>query len=351
MTQETLRIGSRAIGEGQPVFVIAEAGVNHNGDPELARALVHEAKACGAHCVKFQTFKAERIVIPAAPKADYQLRTTAPEESQLAMLRKLELPADVYPTLMKVCVEAGIEFLSTPYSAEDVEFLDALGVHAFKVASGQIAEPPFLRAVASRGKPVLLSTGMATLAEVDEAVRTIRAAGHDQLVLLQCTTNYPSEVADANLRAMVTMRTAFGVSVGYSDHTQTETACIAAVALGACVVEKHFTLDRRMPGPDHSSSAEPAEFRRLVGLIRETEAALGRATKEPTAAERRNMEGMRRSIVSAVPIFAGTTITAAMLTFKRPATGIPPGRLDEVVGRLAGRDIPPDTILRYEWLR
>ena len=242
MTQGRLRIGSRAIGEGQPVFVIAEAGVNHNGDPELARDLIREAKACGADCVKFQTFKAERIVTPAAPKAAYQLETTAREESQLAMLRKLELPTDEYPALMKACSEVGVEFLSTPYSVEDVEFLDVLGVNAFKVASGQVAEPPFLRVVASRGKPVLLSTGMATLAEVDEAVRAVRAAGNDQLVLLQCTTNYPSRVEDTNLRAMVTMGTAFGVLVGYSDHTLAETACVGAVALGACVIVKCFSM-------------------------------------------------------------------------------------------------------------
>ena len=189
------------------------------------------------------------------------------------------------------------------------------------------------------------------LAEVDEAVRAVRAAGNDQLVLLQCTTNYPSRVEEANLRAMVTMGTAFGVLIGYSDHTQAEAACAAAVALGACVIEKHFTLDKRMQGPDHSSSADPTQFRKMVRLIRETEAALGRALKEPTDAERRNIQGMRRSIVASTHIPAGTIITAAMLTFKRPATGIPPGRFDELVGRVAARDIPADAILRYEWLR
>jgi N,N'-diacetyllegionaminate synthase len=346
-----MRVADREVGPGQPVFVIAEAGVNHNGDAAVARELIRTARDCGADCVKFQTFKAERLVTAQSPKADYQLQTTDREESQLAMLRSLEIAEAVYPLLLEECQKANIVFLSTPYSVEDVEFLDGLGVAAFKIASGQIVEPTFVRHVAAKRKPVILSTGMATLAEVDAAVRDVRETGNERLVLLQCTTNYPSRPEDANIRAMVTMRAAFDVPVGYSDHTQSEAAALAAVALGACVIEKHFTLDKALPGPDQSSSANPDEFRRLVRLIRETEAALGSGRKGPVAAEQRNALGMRRSLVAAVPIARGTVIAEAMIAYKRPGTGIRPERLGEVVGRVAARDIPRDGILAWEWLQ
>lgn len=345
-----LRIGSRDIGPGEPTFIIAEAGVNHNGDGGLAKVLIRAAKRCGADCIKFQTFKTERVVIPTAPKADYQLRTTAPTESQADMIQKLELDSCVYPDLLEICRQEGILFLSTPANVEDVDFLDSLGVPAFKLASFQIVELIFLRYVARLGKPMLLSTGMATMAEVDEAVRAIREAGNEQIVILQCTTNYPSRPQDANLRAICTMRDAFGAVMGYSDHTQTATACITAVALGASVIEKHFTVDKTMPGPDQSSSADPEEFRQLVQLVRETEAVLGSAVKEPVEAERCNAVNMRRSIVSKVMILAGTVITEDMLCYKRPGSGIPPAKLQDVVGSVAARDIPEDSLLRYEWL-
>jgi len=347
----SLVIGSRAIGLRESVFIIAEAGVNHNGDLEIAKALVREAKQCGADCVKFQTFKTDRVVIPAAPKADYQMRTTASTESQEDMLRKLELATEAYATLVDVCRQEKILFLSTPANTEDVDFLETLGVPAFKLASFQIVEPAFLRYVAKKGKPIILSTGMATLAEVDEAVRVIWESGNDQVVLLQCTTNYPSRPEDANIRAMQTMQAAFGTLVGYSDHTQTESGCMAAVSLGACVIEKHFTLDKTMPGPDQSSSADPKEFRRLVRLIRETEVVLGNPLKQPVEVERRNAINMRRSIVSKASIPAGTVITEDMLCYKRPGSGIPLKRLGEVVGCVAARDIPQNALVLFEWLR
>lgn len=350
MESTSILIGSRGVGPGEPVFIVAEAGVNHNGDPEIAKALVQEAKKCGADCVKFQTFKTERVVTPAAPKADYQMRTTAPTESQAKMLQMLELAPEVYPILLDICKQEKIVFLSTPANVEDVDFLEGLGVPAFKLASFQIVESAFLRYVAKKGKPIILSTGMATLAEVDEGVRAIRDVGNNQVVLLQCTTNYPSSPQDANLRAMQTMRAALGTVVGYSDHTQTELACIVAVALGACVIEKHFTLDKTMPGPDQSSSAGPEEMRRLVQLIRETEAVLGSALKQPVEAERRNAVNMRRSVVSAVPIPAGTVITEDMLCCKRPGSGIPPNRMRDVVGCVAVQDIPADSLVLFEWL-
>jgi len=348
---QDIEIAGRRVGPGHPCFIVAEAGVNHNGDADVARRLVRAAAQAGADAVKFQTFKAERLAIEGAPKADYQLQITDPAESQLAMLRKLELTTQAYTSLVRACEDEKILFLSTPYDIEDVDFIETLGIQAFKVASGQIVEPMFLRHVASKRKPIILSTGMATFAEVDEAVRTICNAGNDKVILLQCTTNYPSRPEDANLRAMQTMREALGVQVGYSDHTQTETACLVAVALGACVIEKHFTLDKAMPGPDHSSSADPAEFGRLVKLIREAEIVLGSSLKQPVDAERRNALGMRRSIVARQLIPCGGVITEQMLTLKRPGTGIRPSRLPELIGRKAARNIQPDELVTWDALQ
>jgi len=332
------------------VYVIAEAGVNHNGDIELAKELVRKAKDCGADCVKFQTFKAERIVLRDAPKAPYQLDNTNPSEPQIEMLRKLELATEHYPALMEICIKEDIEFLSTPYSVEDVEFLDKLGVRAFKIASGQIIEPAFLRHVALKGKPIILSTGMASFQEVHEAVEVIRSTGNDQLILLQCTTNYPCRPEDVNLRAMQTIEVSLKTIIGYSDHTQSEAASIAAVAMGACVIEKHFTLDKSMPGPDQLSSADPDDFRRLVKLLREAQTALGSEVKRPVEVELKNAVAMRRSIVSARFIPSGSVITEGMLSYKRPGTGIPPKQADRIIGRKALRDIPPDTLLSFEFL-
>lgn len=328
-------------------FIIAEAGVNHNGELDMALELVREAKKAGADCVKFQTFKADRVVTKNAPKAAYQLLTTPASESQIEMLAKLELSGADYIDIMELCDKEEILFLSTAYNIEDADFLDKLNVPSFKIASGQIIELLFLQHVARKGKPIILSTGMATLAEVDEAVRAIRGAGNNDIVLLQCTTNYPSRVEDANLRVIPTLRDSFDVKVGYSDHTQSSTACIAAVALGAQVIEKHFTLDKSLPGPDHSSSADPEEFAGLVRLIRETEAVLGSSLKEPTEIEKQNAVGMRRSIVAKEFIPAGSRITEEMITFKRPATGINPSLISEVIGSKAKYDIAPDTMISW----
>ncbi|MEQ1861200.1 MAG: N-acetylneuraminate synthase family protein [Chthoniobacteraceae bacterium] len=338
----------RRVGPGYPAFIIAEAGVNHNGDPDLARRLVLGAKAAGADCVKFQTFKAERVVTAAAPKAAYQLGTTDPAESQLAMLRKLELPAVAYRELIALAAAEGLAFFSTPYNEEDVDFLASLGIGAFKLASLSVVEPAFLRYVARQGKPMILSTGMATLDEVVLAVETIRASGNEQIVVLQCTTNYPSRLADVNLRAMLTMRAACDVPVGYSDHTAGNTACVAAIALGACVIEKHFTIDRTLPGPDHTTSCDPAEFAALVRELRGAELLLGSAEKSPCEIERTNAIGMRRSITARRAIAAGEVFTPDMLSFKRPSTGISPARLDHLIGRIAQCDIPADALLTWE---
>jgi N-acetylneuraminate synthase/N,N'-diacetyllegionaminate synthase len=331
----------------ESVFIIAEAGVNHNGDLGLARKLVDVAKDSGADCVKFQTFKAENIVTATAPKAPYQLEVTDGNESQLQMLKKLELSFTAHKELIKYCREKEIGFLSTPYSVEDIELLEELDVDSFKIASGQLIEPAFLRAVAGTGKLIYLSTGMASLGEVAAAVNTIRSVGNERIILLQCTTNYPSDIRDANLLAIPVMAAAFGTVMGYSDHTRTNTACLVAIGLGARVIEKHITLDRNLPGPDHKASATPEEFKQLCTDIREAVLSLGSGRKEPCKAEVVNARGMRRSLVASRQIRAGEVIQLDMITFKRPGTGIRPDLLQEVVGCAASTDIEIDEIITW----
>jgi len=328
-------------------YIIAEAGVNHNGDAGMARELVRAARRAGADAVKFQTFRAEALVLRDAAKAQYQLQTTDPGESQYEMLRRLELPQETQAELAALCRREGIEFLSTPYNFEDVDFLDSLGVRAFKLASIHLVERPFLQYVARKGKTMIVSTGMGTLEDVREAVAAIREVSAAQIILLQCTTNYPSPAEDANLRAIVTMREALHLPVGYSDHTQSRTCCVAAVALGAMMIEKHFTLDRTLPGPDHSSAAGPEEFAELVRSIRETERALGTGRKEPSAAEAANAPAMRRSIVAGRRIARGEIITADALTLKRPGTGLAPRYWDGIIGLTAPREIAPNEPLNF----
>lgn len=341
-------IQGRSIGAGSPAFVIAEIGVNHNGSRDLALKMVKAAKEAGADCVKLQTFKAERVVTHKAPKAKYQLSTTPQSESQFEMLKKLELSQGDYVEIKDLALSLGVIFLSTPYSPEDADFLEDLGVPAFKIASGQIVELSFLEHVAKKQKPIILSTGMATLAEVDEAVRTIRQIGNDQLILLQCTTNYPAKLETIHLRSMGTMQSAFGLPIGFSDHTETPVSAIAAVALGASVIEKHFTLDKSMPGPDQAASADPTEFREYVRSIRDVELALGSSVKGPSPVERENAVGMRRSIVARRRIEAGEELTADLLTFKRPGTGISPARLASILGWKVLAPIDPDELISWE---
>jgi len=349
-----LNIGDRRIGPGHACFIIAEAGVNHNGDPELAKKLIEKASEAGADCVKFQTFKAEEVATANAPKADYQLQVTEKSESQLQMLRKLELPRSAYTELMEFAERKNILFLSTPYSTDDAKFLDDCGVAAFKIASGQIVEPSFLEYVADFQKPLLISTGMATLAEVYQAVELVRRRGNEQIALLQCTTNYPSQASDANLRVMSSLNDSLQVVTGYSDHVRENFVAFAAAALGASIIEKHFTLDRRMAGPDHSCSLEPEELRELIHGIREIEKSLGSGIKSPTESEVRNSRGMRRSITICRAVSAGEIIRKDDLCFKRPATGLAPALLSEIIGRRYAVDLPVDSILNFEditWLR
>ncbi len=343
-------IAGRVLRPGGPVLVIAEAGVNHNGSVELARRLVDVAVEAGADVVKFQTFMAERVVTPTAPKADYQLVTTDQAESQLAMLRRLELSWEAHRTLFAYCRARGIVFLSTPFDEASADFLDELGVCAFKIPSGEVTNLPFLAHVARKGKPLLLSTGMSSLAEVETAVRTITASGNRELVVLHCVSCYPADPADANLLAMDTLQEAFDVPVGYSDHTPGIAVALAAAARGACVVEKHVTLDKQLPGPDQRASIDPEELRALVQGIRTVHAALGSGRKEPTPQERKTAAVARRSLVTAQPLAAGTRLTEELIAIKRPGTGLAPALRPQVIGKTVRWDLPAGTVLAWEML-
>jgi len=336
-------INNYQIGNDFPVFIIAEIGVNHNGDVDLAIKMIKEAARCGANCVKLQTFKAERVALKDAPKAEYQLKVTDSKESQIDMLKGLELPFDAYKKIIECCEKESIIFMSTPYNTEDVEFLEELKVSAYKLASIHAVEPWFAAYTASKGKPVILSTGMATLDEVDKTVQAMRKTSNNNIALLQCTTNYPSRLEDVNLRAMHTMTKEFDLYVGYSDHTQNDIASIVAVGLGAPIIEKHFTTDKSLPGPDQTTSANPEEFSQLVKHIRNAEMVLGNSLKEPSEIEKKNAPGMRRSIVAKCDIPAGTKISENMLTFKRPFSGLSPLDLDKIIGQYAKVNIKSDT--------
>lgn len=346
--QNTIIIDNKEIGCSRPVFIIAEAGVNHNGNLETAKNLVIEAKRAGADCIKFQTFKAERVVTEKAPKACYQLEVTDPKQSQLEMLQELELEAEAHKELMKLCRQENITFLSTPYNIEDIDFLEELGVSAFKFASMHIFEPCLLQYAAAKGKPLILSTGMADMAQVKSAVDAIRETGNDRFVLLQCTTDYPSRIEDVNMRAMMTMANSLDVPVGYSDHTRGNTACVISVASGACIVEKHFTLNKTLKGPDHLTSADPLEFNELVRSIREAEMIMGSAEKKPCDREKENAREMCRSIVAKQKIPAGETITRDMVTFKRPSNGIKPVDIDKLVGQVSRCNIQKSEVLHWD---
>lgn len=325
-------------------LIIAEAGVNHNGDQELAHALVDAAADAGADMVKFQTFIADRIVTRNAAKAEYQARATESGESQYAMLKRLELDRFAHEQLIDHCRHRDIIFLSTAFDLQSVDMLAELGLDRFKVPSGEITNLPYLRHIGRHGKSVLMSTGMASLGEVEQAIEALEAAGTPRslITVLHCNTEYPTPMADVNLKAMLSMRDVFGVQVGYSDHTSGIEVAIAAVALGARVIEKHVTLDRNLPGPDHKASLEPGEFAAMVAAIRNIEAALGDGIKRPSASEAGNKGVARKSLVAACPIRSGEIFSAANLTAKRPGTGLSPMRWDEVVGRAARRDFAAD---------
>lgn len=328
-------------------LVIAEAGINHNGDASVAVELVKAAADAGADIVKFQSFITSRSIARHAPKADYQIQNTGGSESQYEMVRQLELSANDHREIVEASRVAGIEFLSTAFDEESLAMLLELGIPLIKIPSGEITNVPFLRHIGSLGKSVILSTGMANLGEVECALEALESSGttRKQVTILHCNSEYPSPMTDVNLRAMLSMREAFGVAIGYSDHTRGIEIPIAAVTLGAEVIEKHLTLDRSMPGPDHKASLEPSEFTAMVKAIRNIELALGDGIKRPSPSEIKNRAIARKSLVAAVPIRAGQKFTPKNVTAKRPGTGLSPARWDEVIGRSALRDFAQDELI------
>jgi len=332
------------------VFIIAEAGVNHNGSVDLALELVDAAKAAGADAVKFQTFRADRLATPVAQKAAYQERTTAITESQFEMLRRLELDESAHRRLIDRCRQVGIQFLSSPFDEQSADMLAAMDVPAFKVPSGEITNLPFLRHLAHKRRPVILSTGMSTLSEVQDAVRLFEAEGVVELKLLHCVTEYPAPYREVNLRAMCTLQSAFGLPVGYSDHTEGIEIAIAAVALGAEVIEKHLTLDRTFPGPDHSASTEPDEFKQMVTSIRHVEQSLGNGVKSPAPCELPNISVARKSIVASRALSPGHRLGSYDLEIKRPGTGLAPKFLPELIGRTLRKGLAKDELISWDHL-
>lgn len=330
-------------------LIIAEAGVNHNGDLNLAKQLVDAAADAGADLVKFQTFRTESLVTTSATKAQYQLRYDESERSQFSMLQKLELTAEMHEQLLSHCAKREIGFFSTAFDIQSLDFLFGVGADRFKIPSGEITNLPYLRHIATYGKPIILSTGMATLEEIEAAldILTRGSIGIDDITVLHCTTDYPAPMSDVNLLAMISIRDAFHVDVGYSDHTEGFEIPVAAVALGATTIEKHLTLDRQLSGPDHAASLEPSEFASMVKCIRNIELAMGDGRKRPAESEIKNKSVIRKSVVAAKFIKAGELFTPDNLSVKRPGNGISPMLWDQVIGRVASRDFLVDELIEF----
>jgi N-acetylneuraminate synthase len=348
---KNVRIGRRLIGEGRPVYVIAEAGSNHNRSLRTALRLINVAARAGADAVKFQTFSADTLYSKKTPKMKYLKKITPRSQTVHDLLKSLELPRAWHARLARHCARRKVHFLSTPFDEAAVDQLARVGVPAYKIASFEINHIPLIRHAARRKKPMILSTGMADMADIDRAVRACRSVGNGRIVLLHCAIGYPPRFEDINLRAMVAMQRKFRCPVGYSDHSPGSVAAVAAVAMGACVIEKHFTLSRKMKGPDHGFALEPDELAELVRAIRAAGAALGSARKGCTVAERELHRLARRSVVAARDIPGGRRITGADLAVKRPGFGISPAELAKVIGRTPLRDIQEDEVLTRELLR
>ncbi len=329
-------------------LIIAEAGVNHNGDIKLAKKLIDVAVNAGADFVKFQTFNADRLATHAAKKADYQAQTTDRNETQHEMLRRLELTPAMHHELIAHCKMRKIGFFSTGFDIESVDFLTSLGQNLFKIPSGEITNLPYLRHIGRLGKPIILSTGMSNMPEIESAIKALEQAGtlRSKITVLHCTTEYPTPMCDVNLRAMQSIQTELGIAVGYSDHTLGIEVAVAAVAMGATVIEKHFTLDRTLPGPDHKASLEPAELKTMVSSIRNIELALGDRLKQLAPSEAKNILVARKSIVASKDIQIGERFSAENLATKRPGTGISPMRWDEVIGLTANRNYASDELIQ-----
>lgn len=335
---------------GDQCFVIAEAGVNHNGNVDTAKALIDAAANAGADAVKFQTFRADLLVNRDASKAAYQVETTGSEDTQYDMLRKLELPDAAFKELKDRCEARDIMFMSTPFDEASADLLESLSMEIFKIGSSELTNLEFLRHVARKSKPMIVSTGMARLGEVEEAIDAIVGEGNDDLVLMHCVSNYPADPSEMNLRAIETMAIAFDRPVGLSDHTEGIEVALAAVALGASVIEKHFTLDRAQDGPDHRASIERDQLESLVRGVRSVEAALGDGLKRPSPGEADVMAVARRSLVVSQDLTAGATLTSEVLTARRPGTGLPPMAKPYVLGRKLRVDVGAGTLLNLEML-
>lgn len=327
------------------VYIIAEAGVNHNGKLEIAKRMVSAAKQAGCDCIKFQTFQAERLVTGQAERSVYQRENTRSNDSQYKMLKDLELSAQNFAELKLCCENEGIDFLSTPFEEVSAQLLWELGLSTWKIPSGEITNQPFLQKIGSYRQKVILSTGMSTLEEVERAVGWLRASGTEDITLLHCTSNYPTPPNEVNMRAMLTLQEQFQLPVGYSDHTEGIVIPIMAAAMGACMIEKHFTLDRTMPGPDHKASLEPDELRQMVQGIRTVEQAFGTGEKVPAQSEFATQIAARKSIVLSHAVPAGQPLRMEDLAIKRPGSGIAPFRLTEVIGQKLNRTLPQDTLL------
>ena len=346
MMMKKIELGNKIIGKQEPCFVVAEAGVNHNGSLVLAKKLVDAAVRAGVDAVKFQTFKAERVATSGAGIADYAKKNIGKDMKQINMMKNFELKYEEFRVLKEYCDKKDILFLSTPHSFDAIDFLEEL-VPAYKFGSGDITNIPALRHAAKKGKPIILGTGMSTLDEVRYATNTIKSEGNRQIVALHCTTNYPCPLEEVNLSAMITMQKELDCLVGYSDHTLGILVPTIAAAMGACIIEKHFTLDRDLPGPDHKASLEPNELKEMTKAIREVQKAIGDGIKKPTKTEKKIKNVVRKSIVSKVNISKGAVITREVIEIKRPGTGISPIYIDKIVGAKAKIDINKDELIQW----
>jgi len=326
-------------------FIIVEAGVNHNGNIVTAMKMIDKAEECGVDCIKFQTFKAENLVSKKAKKAGYQAMNTKNNDSQFEMLKKLELSFDDFIKLKNYCDHKRLLFLSTPFDLETIDFLESIDISVWKIPSGEITNLPYLLRIASTGKPVIMSTGMCELCEIEDAVAVLKNNGSGEIKLLQCNTEYPTPYEDVNLRAMQTLKEKFKCEVGYSDHTQGIEVSVAAVAMGASIIEKHFTLDKNMEGPDHKASLNPDELKAMVTNIRNIEKSLGTPDKKVGDSERKNIEIARKSIVAKKEIKKGEILTEENITTKRPGNGISPMNWFEVLGKTSARDFKEDDLI------
>ncbi|OCL27625.1 N-acetylneuraminate synthase [Orenia metallireducens] len=347
---QEIKIGGKIISEDNPCFIIAEAGVNHNGDINLAKKLIDISVEAGVDAVKFQTFSTDRLILKDTEKAEYQKKNTESQESQYNMLKKLELTFEDHKTLVDYCNEKGIIFLSTPYDEESADLLDELGVDAYKVASTDTTNLPFLEYLSKKNKPIILSTGMSYLSEVRKAVEIFERNSVRNLILLHCISNYPVAFEKANLLSIRTLEDEFKTLIGYSDHTYGVGVAPYAIPLGAKVIEKHFTLDKKLPGPDHKASLNPKELKECVQLIRKVEKAMGNGIKVPILEEKAVKSSLQKSLVAKANISKGQVLNKEMLTSKRPGTGISPLYIDEVIGRKVKTDIPKNGIIEYSIL-